>query len=94
MIRGWNALSASTVLASATIVTGMPTESPEACHVIPRKWELYAIRDVGPDDVMIFAKDDETQPIADLDATDLDEPRPRVHRPALLAAADSDLHHS
>ena len=42
-------------------------------RVIHRHWDFYATRDVGPDDVVIFAERDETQPVADRNATDLDE---------------------
>ncbi len=42
-------------------------------RVIHRRWDFYATRDVGPDDVVIFATGDATQPVADRNATDLDE---------------------
>ena len=42
-------------------------------RVIHRRWDFYATRDVGPDDVVIFAEGDETQPVAERNATDLDE---------------------
>jgi hypothetical protein len=42
-------------------------------RVIHRRWDFYATRDVGPDDVVIFANGDETQAIAARNATDLDE---------------------
>lgn len=50
-------------------------------RVIHRRWDFYATRDVGPGDVVIFAQGDETQPLADRNATDIDErwllgPRP------------------
>lgn len=42
-------------------------------RVIHRRWDFYATRDVGSDDVVIFAEGDETQPVAERNATDLDE---------------------
>jgi hypothetical protein len=42
-------------------------------RVIHRRWDFYATRDVGPDDIVIFANGDETQPVAERNATDLDE---------------------
>jgi hypothetical protein len=42
-------------------------------RVIHRRWDFYATRDVGPDDVVIFAQGDEAQPVAERNATDLDE---------------------
>ncbi|WP_244476780.1 MULTISPECIES: hypothetical protein [unclassified Methylobacterium] len=42
-------------------------------RVIHRRWDFYATRDVGPDDVVIFAEGDETQAMATRNATDLDE---------------------
>jgi len=50
-------------------------------RVIHRRWDFYATRDVGPGDVVIFAQGDETQPLADRNATDIDKrwllgPRP------------------
>ena len=41
--------------------------------MIHRRWDFYATRDVGPDDIVIFAEGDETQPLAVRNATDLDE---------------------
>ncbi|MGU3360043.1 hypothetical protein ACLBWX_06910 [Methylobacterium sp. M6A4_1b] len=42
-------------------------------RVIHRRWDFYATRDVGPDDLVIFAHGDASQPIADRNAADLDE---------------------
>ena len=42
-------------------------------RIIHRRWDFYATRDVGPDDVVIFAEGDDTQPVADRNATGLDE---------------------
>jgi len=42
-------------------------------RVIHRRWDFYATRDVGPDDVVIFAEGDETQAVAEQNATDIDE---------------------
>ena len=42
-------------------------------RVIHRRWDFYATRDVGPDDIVIFAEGDETQPLAAYNATDIDE---------------------
>lgn len=42
-------------------------------RVIHRRWDFYATRDVGPNDIVIFAEGDETQPIAERNAMDLDE---------------------
>lgn len=42
-------------------------------RVIHRRWDFHATRDVGPDDVVIFAEGDDTQPLAARNATDIDE---------------------
>ena len=41
--------------------------------MIHRSWDFYATRDVGPDDTVVFANGDDTQPVAARSATDLDE---------------------
>lgn len=41
--------------------------------MIHRKWDRRAQRDIGPDDIVIFAEGDETQPFARSNADDLDE---------------------
>ena len=41
--------------------------------VIHRKWDRRARRDIGPDDTIIFATGDETQPVAESNGDDLDE---------------------
>lgn len=40
---------------------------------IHRKWDRRAQRDIGPDDVVIFADGDEAQPLARSNGNDLDE---------------------
>ncbi len=40
---------------------------------IHRKWDRRAQRDVGPDDLVIFATGDEHQPLAQFNGEDLDE---------------------
>lgn len=42
-------------------------------RVLHRRWDFYATRDVEPGDTVIFAEGDETQPVAERNATDLDE---------------------
>lgn len=42
-------------------------------RVIHRRWDRIAKHDVGPDDVVIFAEGNEHQPLADYNATDIDE---------------------
>jgi len=42
-------------------------------RIIHRRWDFYATRDVGPNDIVIFAQGDDTQPITDRNATDVDE---------------------
>lgn len=41
--------------------------------VIHRRWDARARRDIGEDDVVIFAEGDETQPLAQWNGDDLDE---------------------
>ncbi len=41
--------------------------------MIHRRWDRIAKHDIGPDDVAIFAEGDEHQPLAEYNATDIDE---------------------
>ena len=41
--------------------------------MIHRRWDRRAQRDIGPDDVVIFARGDETQPLASHNSDDYDE---------------------
>lgn len=41
--------------------------------MIHRRWDRRAQRDIGPDDLVIFAEGDETQPLARWNGDDLDE---------------------
>lgn len=41
---------------------------------IHRRWDRRARRDVGADDIVIFATGDEHQPVAGHNGSDLDEP--------------------
>lgn len=40
---------------------------------IHRRWDARARRDIGPDDVVIFAEGDETQPLSRSNGDDIDE---------------------
>lgn len=40
---------------------------------IHRRWDKRAQRDIGPDDVVIFAEGDELKPLARSNGDDLDE---------------------
>lgn len=42
-------------------------------RVIHRRWDRRARRDIGPDDVVIFATGDESQPLAEHNGNDIDE---------------------
>ena len=42
-------------------------------RVIHRCWDRFARSDVGENDVVVFAEGDETQPIAQWNALDVDE---------------------
>ncbi|GJD45152.1 hypothetical protein AFCDBAGC_3021 [Methylobacterium cerastii] len=42
-------------------------------RVIHRRWDWFAVHDVGPDDLVVFAEGDERQPMAAWNATDIDE---------------------
>jgi len=40
---------------------------------IHRRWDARARRDIGPDDVVVFAQGDEAQPLAKSNSADIDE---------------------
>jgi len=40
---------------------------------IHRRWDRRALRDIGPEDAVIFAEGDETQPLAKSNGDDIDE---------------------
>lgn len=42
-------------------------------RIIHRRWDLRARREIGPDDVVVFADGDELQPVAERNADDIDE---------------------
>lgn len=42
-------------------------------RVIHRRWDRRAKRDIGEDDIVIFAEGDEHQPVKDQNGNDLDE---------------------
>lgn len=42
-------------------------------RMIHRRWDRYAVGEVGPDDVVVFAEGDETQVIARWPGADIDE---------------------
>jgi hypothetical protein len=56
-----------------TTATGVPSVCSGGPRVLHRRWDFYATRDVEPGDTVIFAEGDETQPVAERNATDLDE---------------------
>lgn len=43
---------------------------PEFIHM---RWDRRAMRDIGPDDIVIFATGDESQPFAKWNGDDIDE---------------------
>lgn len=52
---------------SAVRVFGRP-------HFIHRWWDRRARRDIGEDDLVVFATGDEAQPVSAYNAPDIDEP--------------------
>ena len=48
---------------------------------IHRRWDRRARRDIGPEDIVIFAEGDETQPLARSNGNDIDEPESRKAKP-------------
>lgn len=64
----------STTLASGMTATGTRTASGAGRGWVPhRVWDRRALRDIGLDDVVIFAEGDEHQPFARWNGDDLDE---------------------
>lgn len=41
--------------------------------IIHRVWDQRAQRDIGPEDIVIFANGDDTQPLARFNGSDIDE---------------------
>ena len=48
---------------------------------IHRRWDARAQRDIGPEDMVIFAEGDEMQPLAQPNGDDLDERWPETQKP-------------
>ena len=42
-------------------------------RMIHRRWDRYAVAEIGPGDVVVFAEGDDTQPVASRPGADVDE---------------------
>ena len=42
-------------------------------RMIHRRWDRYAVGEVGPEDLVVFAAGDENQPVAHWPGADIDE---------------------